>query len=434
MIGARENAFAVLQKMERDKSYSTVLLRSYFAKNEVSAQDIQLTTALVLGVTQRRITLDYFLAKHLTQSLKKLKPQVLTILRIGAYQILFMDKIPVSAAVNEAVKSTKKNGCAFASGLVNAVLRKVAADGVVYPQTDDPVYDMSIRYSCPEWLVSHFINAYTEQKAHGILQSFTQAIPVYISVNTNRISVTELQEMLEQAGVQAERVESLPSALVLHNTGDIAALPGFAQGYFHVQDYSSQLCCMYLDAQPGDFLVDCCAAPGGKTFTSAYRMQDTGRIVACDMHAFKTEIISESAKRLQLKCIETVCLDAQKLKNTIRNADRVLCDVPCSGFGVIGRKPEIRYKDKAEADALPPLQLAILTSCSEMVKPGGTLVYSTCTLNPAENEDVCRAFLKEHPDFYIAEPFDDRFLTIFPDGTSDGFFVAKMCRRKIDEC
>ncbi len=429
MVGARESAFAVLQKMERDHAYSTVVLRSYFSKNEMSAQDIQLTSALVLGVTEQKIALDYFLSRHLSQPLKKLKPQVLTILRIGAYQILFMDKIPVSAAVNEAVKSTKKNGCAFASGLVNAVLRKVAADGLVYPETDDPIYNASIRYSCPEWLVRHYVQSYGTDRAVSVLESFALSKPLYISVNTNRITLDALINSLAQAGVTAEKLPDLPAGLKLVNAGDVTLLPGFSEGFFHVQDYSSQLCCRYMDAKPGDFMVDTCAAPGGKSFTSAYRMHDKGRILSCDVHPFKTEIISESAKRLQLKSIETVCLDARLLKNTVHDADCVLCDVPCSGLGVIGRKPEIRYKDKAEIDALPALQLEILTACAQMVKVGGTLVYSTCTLNPAENEQVCRQFLQTNPSFVIAEPFDDQFLTVFPDGDCDGFFIAKMIRR-----
>ncbi len=429
MSAARESAFAILQKMERDNAYSTVALRAFFAKHELSAQDIQLTSALVLGVTERRITLDYILSQHLSQPLKKLKPQVLTILRIGAYQLLYMDKIPVSAAVNEAVKSAKKNGCAFASGLVNAVLRKVANAGLVYPETEDAVFNMSIRYSTPEWLVKHFIASYGDERAISILDSFEKTKPMCISVNTNRVSVDELRDRLVAAAVEVEDTEQLTTALMLKNTGNVAELPGFEEGYFHVQDLSSQLTCSYLDAKPGDFVVDTCAAPGGKSFTTAYKMNDSGRILSCDMHPFKTEIISESAKRLQLKCIETVCLDARKLKNTIRGADKVLCDVPCSGLGVIGRKPEIKYKNKAEMDALPILQAEILESCSEMVKPGGTLVYSTCTLNPSENEIVCRAFLEKHNDFYIAEPFNEEFLTIFPNETCDGFFIAKMYRK-----
>lgn len=428
MATARDCAFDVLQKMERDGAYSTVALRSYFGRTELSPQDIQLATALVFGVTERKLTLDYFLAKHLSQPIKKLKPQVLTILRIGAYQLLFMDKIPASAAVNEAVKSVKKNGCAFAAGLVNAVLRKVAAAGVTYPQTDNPVYDCSIRYSCPEWLVSHFITAYGMQSAEQILSASQGENHLYIRVNTLKTTTDALRSVLQNDGIETVCVEDLPNALILKNVGDITRLQAFADGLFFVQDYSSQLCCEMLDAQEGDFLVDCCAAPGGKSFTSCCKMNNRGKVLSCDLHPFKTDMISENAKRLGLTCLQTVCSDAVYLKNTVKNADRVLCDVPCSGLGVIGRKPEIRYKDKTEIDLLPALQLKILTSCSEMVKSGGILVYSTCTLNPAENEDVCSAFLQNNPSFEAV----GSFLTVIPDGTKDGFFVAKM-RKKAEE-
>ncbi|MBR3955175.1 MAG: 16S rRNA (cytosine(967)-C(5))-methyltransferase RsmB [Clostridia bacterium] len=428
MATARDCAFDVLQKMERDGAYSTVALRSYFSRTELSPQDIQLATALVFGVTERKLTLDYFLAKHLSQPIKKLKPQVLTILRIGAYQLLFMDKIPASAAVNEAVKSVKKNGCAFAAGLVNAVLRKVAAAGVTYPQTDNPVYDCSIRYSCPEWLVSHFITAYGMQSAEQILSASQGENHLYIRVNTLKTTTDALRSVLQNDGIETVCVEDLPNALILKNVGDITRLQAFADGLFFVQDYSSQLCCEMLDAQEGDFLVDCCAAPGGKSFTSCCKMNNRGKVLSCDLHPFKTDMISENAKRLGLTCLQTVCSDAVYLKNTVKNADRVLCDVPCSGLGVIGRKPEIRYKDKTEIDLLPALQLKILTSCSEMVKSGGILVYSTCTLNPAENEDVCSAFLQNNPSFEAV----GNFLTVIPDGTKDGFFVAKM-RKKAEE-
>lgn len=434
MLTARDCAFEVLQKMERDRAYSTVALRSYFVKNDLSAQDIQLATALVFGVTERKLTLDYFLSRHLSQPVKKLKPQVLTVLRIGAYQLLYMDKIPASAAVNEAVKSVKKNGCGFAAGLVNAVLRKVAASGIEYPQTADYIADLGIRYSCPDWLVRHFADSYGIDKAEQILASAQGVNHLYIRVNTLKITPEKLCALLSEENISCRISDDNSESLILSDCGDITKLRSFQQGLFHVQDLSSQLCCEILDAHENDFVVDCCAAPGGKSFTSAYKMNGKGRILSCDMHPFKTDMISENAKRLGIKCLETVCLDARMLNKTVRGADRVLCDVPCSGFGVIGRKPEIRYKNKSESENLPILQAEILQNCSEMVKPGGILVYSTCTLNPAENEDVCNDFLKNNPHFEAVPLSDDAvFLNVFPDGTRDGFFVAKM-RRIREDC
>lgn len=436
MEKARDIAARILLKIELDNAYSSLslneALRSAKTENE---KDAALVTALVYGVCERKITLDYNLKKYLSSPLKKLHPAVLTSLRLGAYQILFADRIPDRAAINESVELVKKNKAAFASGLVNAVLRKISSAGLALPEEDSPEY-FSVKYSCPNELIDFFTCSYGAEKTADILSQSLGRRPVFIRVNTLKTTSEKLADSLKSKGIEVTDTD-IPDCLRTENTGDITQLEEYKNGEFFVQDKSSQTACLILGAQPGETVVDCCAAPGGKTFSSALYMQGKGTLYSCDIYPHKTDLIEKGAERLGLDCIKTVCLDARKLKNNIHDADRVLCDVPCSGFGVIGRKPEIKYKSPDEIKELHVIQSDILDSCCDMVKKGGVLVYSTCTLNPAENENVCDAFLKKHPDFsvcadgYYAEKCaGERYLTIFPSSDGgDGFFTAKFIRR-----
>lgn len=423
--GARRLAADILVRIEKDGAYSTLTLREALRDAALPDQrDVSMVTRLVYGVTQRRITLDYNLALYLKQPLKKLPPPVLSVLRIGAYQILFSEKIPVSAAVNESVTLTRQIGFAYAAGLVNAVLRKLAAAGLVLPEATDRADCLSVKYSAPPWLVSHFSSAYGEACAESILAAFQEPRPLFIRHNSLKCTEEALCGALEEAGVSVEKTE-VPGAFRLDGTGDITQLRAFRDGWFFVQDLSSQRCVQTLGAKPGETVIDCCAAPGGKTFSAAIAMENRGRVIACDLYEQKTRLIDSGARRLGVGIVQTICCDARELPQRLAPADRVLCDAPCSGLGVIGRKPEIRYKDPAEIAALPALQTEILCAGAALVKPGGTLVYSTCTLNPAENEDVCAAFLQAHPDFQPA----GEAVTCFPHETGgDGFFIAAFTR------
>ena len=238
---------------------------------------------------------------------------------------------------------------------------------------------------------------------------------------------------LSDDGVSVKNTH-LDGCLTVENTGSITELSAFKNGWFFVQDMSSQLCCLLAGVKPGDTVVDCCAAPGGKSFSLAQYLKNSGKIVSCDMYEHKTKLINDTAERLGITNLSTVCGDARELPDKVDGADVVLCDVPCSGFGVMGRKPEIRYKKTEELTEIPVIQKEILFSCCNIVKPGGTLVYSTCTLNKSENDNICDVFLESHPDFHIADDelyrsFTDRYITVFPskDG-GDGFFIAKFIR------
>ncbi|MBR5496760.1 MAG: 16S rRNA (cytosine(967)-C(5))-methyltransferase RsmB [Clostridia bacterium] len=420
MADARQVAFTQLCKIERDNAYSNLIL-SEKGDNTLSDKDRVLSHRIVKTVLERKITVDYNLSKYLTQPLKKLKPQVLTILRMGACQILFMDKIPVSAAINESVKLTKKNGCAFASGLVNAVLRKVSVNGLVLPDEKDEKY-LGVKYSFPDYLVRKLCDYYGREIAEKIMEASLDSSKIYIRKNTLKN---------EELSVETE-VTDFENCYSVKNTGDITALPDFRNGLFHVQDLSSQICCKVLDAKKGETVIDICSAPGGKSMTIAEMMENEGRVISCDIYEHKLRLISDTAKRLGIDIIETKLRDGTDETNILPEADRILCDVPCSGFGVTGKKPEIRYKDEKEVASLPELGLEILEKSSRYLKKGGRLVYSTCTLLPEENIDVCKAFLANNKDF-VSVCIDDSIkgfrdgetLTVLPHiYDCDGFFVA----------
>lgn len=422
----RQTAFRVLNRIERNNAYSNLALDAELRQNQGETVSAPFVTALVYGVLERKITLDYILSAFLTKPIKKLRPEVLTALRMGVYQLQFMDKVPISAAVNESVKLVKNNGCAYAAGLVNSVLRKVANAVVIYPDKTDFIKYLSIRYSCPTSLVQHYIKDYGEENAEGILSSSLGAVPTVLRVNTLKTDAAHLKTALAEEGFPAELGQT-ENTLVIKNGGAIEQSKAYQNGLFHVQDTASALCVQALDAKPGQRVIDVCAAPGGKTFTLAQMMENQGEILAFDLHAHRVRLIETGAARLGLSIVKASVQDASVFVPTLENtADRVLCDVPCSGLGTIRRKPEIRYKDLAFIDNLTHLQYNILVHASKYLKSGGVLVYSTCTLNRAENDAVCDRFLQENPDFEKLEAY----ITLLPhkDGT-DGFFFARLGRK-----
>lgn len=425
-MNERQTAFRILNKIERNHAYSNLVLDSELKEAAGNKPFSGLVTALVYGVTERKITLDFFLSSFLKQPIKKLRPEVLTALRMGVYQLKFMDKIPPSAAVNESVKLVKSNGCAYASGLVNSVLRKVSLADIQYPNTGNLAYDFSVRYSCPEPLVEHYIQDYGEEDAKEILRSSLGAAPLTVRVNTLKTTIKVLISSLQEEGVTATE-GVLPDTLVLENAGAPEKLKAYANGLFHVQDLASAYCVRALDLQPGQTLLDVCAAPGGKSFTAAQELENTGKVFSFDLYPQRVKLIEDGAKRLSITNLTAKVGDASKADESLFGvADRVLCDVPCSGLGTIRRKPEIRYKDLSFIDNLTDLQYNILTNASSYLRADGQLVYSTCTLNRAENEAVCDRFLENHPEF---EKTDD-YKTLMPhkNGT-DGFFIARLRRK-----
>ncbi len=434
---SRQKAFEILFKIHSSNAYSNLTIDTYLKNSNIDERDKAFISALVYGVCERQITLDYNLSKHLKQSIKKLKPEVLIILRIGAYQILFMDKVPISAAINESVNLAKANRASFASGLVNAVLRNVSKSGLILPDNSESNY-LSVKYSCPEWIINLWINEYGFQNAEDILKSSIGEVPVYLRVNTLKTTADKLIHLLTEEGVAAEKCENFDNALVLRKQGSVENLKAFNDGLFHVQDLSSQLCCKILDARENESILDVCSAPGGKTFTICENINDNGKIVSCDIYPARVKLIQNGAERLGLKSIHTNVSDASEFNESFGKFDKVLCDVPCSGLGIIRRKPEIKYKSAEDIDKLHNLQYLILCIAARYVKKSGRLVYSTCSLNPKENTDICREFLKENADFSSVSINDaekygyvkENTLTVLPSkNNSDGFFIAVFERK-----
>ncbi len=434
MINARQIAFEALLKTYKNDAYSNLILDKTLSKTKIDTRDKAFVSALFYGTIERRLTLDYQLERYLSKPLKKLKPEVLVLLELGAYQLLFMDKVPSSAAVNESVSLAKKNGVSFAGGLINAVLRKVSANGIVLPTEKDKVRYLSIKYSCPTEYIDLWFRELGKKDTIELLESTVGNAELIVRVNTCKCSADELIEALKNEGVIASKTY-VDNALSLELCGhDIESLRSFKEGLFHVQDLSCQLCCKALGATPGDTVFDLCSAPGGKAFTVAQYMNNEGIVKCFDLYESRVELIRKGAERLGLSCVSASVSDASAFNSKIGMADRVLCDVPCSGLGIIRRKPEIKYKSLDSLSELPEIQYKILSIASDYVKPSGTLVYSTCTLLKRENEEVCERFLKNNADFNLASPLadvsTDKYLTLLPHKNGgDGFFIAAFERK-----
>ncbi len=439
MADARSTVAKLLLKMESGGSYSNILLDSALDESGLSQRDKAFASALFYGVTERKMTLDFIIAQYCTNGLSSLKPETRTVLRCGIYQILYMGSVPDSAAVNESVKLCKKLGQYGAAGLVNGLLRNFIRSGKRVDYSGlSPVERLAMEFSAPQWIARKFLEEYGDENAAKALKASIGAPPVYARVNTTKISDEELVRALKKEGVTAEQNPRLGGCIRIEKTGDLEKLAAFREGLFHIQDVSSQLCCHTLRPIVNETVLDICAAPGGKSFTMAELMGNNGRIIAMDLYEQRVRLIEKGAARLGLRIVEGRVNNALRFDEELPMADRVLCDVPCSGLGVIRRKPEIKYKDEKEFEELPRLQKAILDISAGYVKVGGTLVYSTCTLSRAENDEVAQEFAESHPEFApIVQPIpyadaeSSYKRTFFPEEDGgDGFFTASFRRVK----
>lgn len=432
MSDARMTVAKMLIRMESSGSYSNILLDHVFDKSELSERDKAFASALFYGVTERRLTLDYVIEQNSRLPFEKLDKKAVIVLRMGLYQLIYMPSVPESAAVNESVKLCKKLKMFYATGFVNGLLRGFVRKGK--PISFDGLSDedrLSVEFSCPKRLTEKWIKEYDADNARRILEASIGAPPVFARVNTLKVSEDELVGILKREGIKAEVFPRLSGCVKLEKTGDIERSGAFKDGLFHIQDVSSQLCCLTLRPIVNETVLDICAAPGGKSFTMAELMGNNGRVISMDLYEQRVRLISEGAKRLGLRIVEPMVNNAVSFNEELPQADRVLCDVPCSCLGTIRRKPELKYKDE-DVSELPRLQRAILEIASRYVKVGGTLVYSTCTLSKAENEEVAEDFARTHNDFspivqqlpYLGAP-SSAMRTFFPDKDGgDGFFTA----------
>lgn len=438
-MDAREVALLTLNACQRQGGWSDNILKKQLAQAGLDSRDGALATQLCFGVLQNQLLLDFYLSKFSNLPLKRMEGKVVQALRLGAYQMLFLTKIPHSAAVNRSVEMTRSH-CKNprAPGMVNAILRSLERnlDNLPTIPQRDPVSYLSILYSTPEWLVKEFLLTLGEGETAKLLAANNTRAPITAMVNTLKTTPEELMEALKEEGVEAQPHPWMEGCLLLSKTGDLERRKAFREGLFYVQDPASRLAIQAAGVKPGMRVLDCCAAPGGKSFATAIAMKNQGEIISCDLHPHKKKLIQAGADRLGLSVVTPMTADGKVFRPEWEGAfDLVLVDAPCSGLGVIRKKPDIRYKEPEPLAGLPEIQKAILDNAQRYVRPGGVLLYSTCTVLCRENEQVAADFLNHHPDFK-EENFtlpgaigtsQGGMMTLWPHrhGT-DGFFICKL--------
>lgn len=437
----REAALLTLYACDRQGAWSDLALNKQIHAAALDTRDAAFATKLCFGVLQNRMLCDFYLQKFSSIPLERMENKVLNTLRLAVYQMAFLTKVPPSAAVNEAVELARAHSKNPRSpGLVNGILRSVARNLDHLPTIDlqDPVDYLAIRYSHPRWLVDLFLEALGREEAEALLDMDNSQPPTTAQINPLKADQKDVLAALAAAGVEAQAHPWLPDCVTFVGGGDLERLPAFQAGQIYIQDAAAKLAVLAAGPEPGMSVLDACAAPGGKSFAAAIAMANRGNILSCDIHPHKKKLIEAGASRLGLSCIQTAVMDGKLRKQElVETFDLVLADVPCSGLGIIRKKPDIRYKDPGPLAGLPPVQAEILDNVSAYVKPGGVLLYSTCTLQKEENGDVVRAFLARHGEYRL-EPFvlpgpigrvEAGELTLWPHrhGT-DGFYLAKLRR------
>lgn len=435
-MNAREAALSTLLKTSQSRGYSNIELDTAIKKFGLCGVERSFFTALFYGVIERKITLDYYISALSSRSIDEIDIKVLTILEMGIYQLNFMDKVPESAAVNESVKLCErfyapKNSGAFVNAILRSFIRQ--KDTISLPdKSKNEIKYLSVAYSVPEWICKLWKDEFGTRCEH-LLASLSHSPRMTLRANTLKISAEELAKNLCEKGIPAKVTPIAPNGVKLESTISTEEL-GLTDGEFIVQDEASQICIEALGAKDGDTVIDCCACPGGKTVSAAMNMNNKGEIYAFDLHKNKLGLITKTAERLGISIIKTDVQNGAMARDDMPCADKIICDVPCSGLGVISKKPDIRYKTKADVEHLPALQLSILSTNAKYLKHGGDMIYSTCTLRRAENEDVVNAFLKENPEFSLS-PFSvgelnsNGMCVLLPQvHKTDGFFIAKLHR------
>lgn len=425
---ARELAYGLLTKAENSRQYSNIALDNALSKSDLSPIDKGLVSAIFYGVLERRLTLDYQISQLSSRKLEEIDMSALIALRMGIYQIIYLDRIPAHAAINETVELCPKK----LRGFTNAILRSFLRGKKLFlPEKNDTVNYLSVRYSISVPLLKRFLLIFGEEDTVALLEALNQPQKTTVRANT---LLTDRDSLLMNIPNSAPTKNSSSGIYV---KGSVRELYGFNEGLFFVQDEASQICVEALGAKPDELIMDICACPGSKSFGTAIEMNNKGNIFAFDLHENKLSLVINNAKRLRIDIINTAKCDGRDfLEDFKEKADRIICDVPCSGFGVLAKKPELRYKDPNESSALPKIQSDILDNACRYLKKGGTLIYSTCTLFPEENEDNVQTFLSRHPDFSLV-PWsvgniyaDSGMITLLPHiHNTDGFFIAKLIRK-----
>lgn len=435
-INIRELVLEILLSVTKQEEYSHVALSSVLDKYQyLSKQERSFITRVSEGTLENMIEIDYIINQFSKVKVNKMKPVIRCILRMSVYQMKYMDSVPDSAACNEAVKLAQRKGFRNLKGFVNGVLRNISRnlEHIVYPnETESPVLALSIRYSIPEWMIAQWSRDYGWEKTKEISKALHQEGKTTIRTNLMKTTPEQLQKELEEEGITAERIclDEYPHfdyAMYLSGYDYLAKISQFAEGLFTVQDISSMLVTQIADPKPGNYVIDVCAAPGGKSIHIAEKMGSTGYVEARDLTEYKVSLIEENIERTGIQNVKAVQMDARILdEESIEKADIVIADLPCSGLGVLRKKTDIRYRmDEEKEKSLMQLQREILSAVYRYVKPGGILMYSTCTIDRMENEENTAWFLKERQEFSLVTERQ-----IFPDeGNGDGFYIAKFVRK-----
>jgi 16S rRNA (cytosine967-C5)-methyltransferase len=443
--GSRELALHILYQVNEEGAYANLALdKALFPCTWLDPRDRGFITEIVYGSVKNRGKLDYVLNQFASTKVNKMDKWTRNLLRLSLYQILFLDKVPDSAAVNEAVKLAKHYG--HVDKFVNAVLRNIlrGMDGIQWPdKAKDPVQYLMVQYSFPQWMVERFIRQYGLEDAERLCDWYNQPAAMWIRTNTLKTTRAELKQILEKEGLTVSESRHTPEGLKIENAVNLHKLKSFQQGLFTVQDESSMLVALAAEPAPGQRVLDVCSAPGGKTTHMAQLMKNKGTIYACDIHKHRLDLIAENCKRLGISNVELVQQDGTKLtKRWQEPFDVVLCDVPCSGLGVLGRRADARWaKESEDIAGLCKIEKKILEEAAQLVVPGGTLIYSTCTIAPEENQEMVESFIREHPEYELDETLTDCWLDVDKEETGyvqflpfiddmDGFFIARMMRRE----
>lgn len=425
-MNSREAALKALYDIDVNNAYTNSALNLIIKEAELDIKDKALLSEIVYGVVKNRLRIDYVIGRFSKVKLKKVSVWVLNILRIGIYQILFLDRIPDSAACNECVKLAKKYSNKGGVGFVNGVLRNVARskNSIDFPMCDDRIKYFSLQYSFPEWVVKKLCSQYGEDIAEKFMKECNLPHGTFVRVNTLKTTVKEVSEIFSRNDINHSISDKSENLIYVDENINLTQLDEYKNGFFSLQNFSSKRAVDILSPREGETIIDVCAAPGGKSCASAEVMGNKGKIFSFDLYEHKKLLIQNSAKRLGIDIITANVSDALVLNNDlVAKADRVLIDAPCSGIGVIHKKPDIKWKRKEEdINELKAIQMKILNNASKYVKPGGILLYSTCTVFREENEDNVDAFLKDNP--YFSKEYEEQILT--SSAGESGFYICKM--------
>ncbi len=429
-VNDRELILEILLAVTRDGEYSHIALRNVLENYQyLDKSERAFITRVTEGTLERMIELDYIINQFSKTKVNKMKPVIRTIIRSAVYQLKYMDSVPDSAVCNEAVKLAGKRGFSGLKGFVNGVLRNISRnlDNVKYPDKSDTVKWLSVMYSMPEWIITEWLKNYDREMVEKMLQAFLAERPTTIRCNLSQISREELAEELKKEGVKVRLCDTIDSALFISGYDYLGALKSFRAGYFQVQDISSMEVAEWADPKEDEYIIDVCAAPGGKSLHLADKLTGKGHVEARDLTPYKVDLIRDNIARIGIDNIEAVCQDATVYDEASeKKADILIADLPCSGLGVLGKKTDLKYKMNPDTqEELVHLQREILSVVHRYVKSGGKLLYSTCTIHRAENQENAAWFAEQYPKFELVR--ERQFLPGVDD--SDGFYIAEFVRK-----